>query len=352
MTPDELAHMAWRLVVADKGLLAIDESTSTCNRRFASLGIPETAEMRCAWRELIVTTPNLSRSISGVILYDETIRQITCTGSSFISLLAHAEIMPGIKVDTGTVELAGHPSERVTEGLDGLAGRLGEYAAMGAQFAKWRGVITIGDSLPSRGCIQANALALARFAAMCQQAGLVPLVEPEVLMTGSHDMARCAEVTETMLRAVFRHCHEQDVALESVILKPNMILPGMDCPVQPGLDEVADATLKVLLRAVPAAVPGVAFLSGGQAPELATARLNAMNVRFRGRMPWQLAFSFARAIQQPALKIWRGYRENVSGAQRELAFRADCDRAARMGSYDPAMEQNASAKSSEPALAL
>ncbi|MEO6152334.1 MAG: class I fructose-bisphosphate aldolase [Croceibacterium sp.] len=350
MSPDQLAHMAWRLVAQDKGVLAIDESTGTCNRRFAKLGIPQTADMRRAWRELLVTTPNLSQSISAVILYDETIRQTISGGRTFISLLADAEIIPGIKVDTGSVELAGHPGEKITEGLDGLNGRLVEYVRIGAIFAKWRGVITINDSLPSRGCIEANAQALARYAVMCQQVGLVPMVEPEVLMTGNHDIARCAEVTEAVLRAVFRHCYEQGVALESVILKPNMVLAGTDCPVQPGLDEVADTTLAVLLRAVPAAVPAVAFLSGGQPAELATARLNAMNVRFRGRLPWQLAFSFARAIQQPALEIWRGQVGNGTAAQAELAHRAECDRAARSGGYDPSMEHNPSVDITHPAL--
>lgn len=343
MSPKDLAHAAWQLLAQDKGILAIDESPDTCNRRFAPLGIAQTADKRRDWRELMVTTPELSQSISAVILHDETIRQEMSSGSTFVSHLVDAGILPGIKVDIGTTALAGHPDEKVTEGLDGLELRLADYAAMGARFAKWRGVITIGQDMPSRGCIEANAQALARYAALCQQIGLVPMIEPEVLMTGPHDLTACANVTEAVLRAVFRHCYEQGVMLESVILKPNMILAGSDCPVQPAVDEVADATMAVLLRAVPAAVPGVAFLSGGQSAELATARLNAMNVLYRGRMPWQLGFSFARAIQQPALGTWRGQQSKVHAAQAAILHRASCDRAARRGGYDASMERGQSA---------
>ncbi|MEO6215066.1 MAG: class I fructose-bisphosphate aldolase [Sphingomonas sp.] len=342
--------MARQLVAHHKGLLAIDESDGTCDRRFAALDIPQTVEMRRRWRELLITTPRLGESISGLILYDETIRQETSNGTSFVSMLVDAGILPGIKVDIGTTDLAGHRGEKITEGLDGLGARLEGYVRMGARFAKWRAVIAVSDTIPSRACIEANAQALARYAALCQQAGLVPMVEPEVLMAGRHDLARCAEVTEAVLRAVFRHCYEQGVALEGVILKPNMVLAGAGCAVQPGLDDVADATLAVLLRAVPAAVPGIAFLSGGQSAELATARLNAMNVRFRGRMPWQLAFSFARAIQQPALDIWRGRADRVQASQAALAHRAECDRAARAGAYDASMEQSLDADAPSPEL--
>jgi fructose-bisphosphate aldolase class I len=343
MTADELAAGARKLVAHSKGLLAIDESNSTCDRRFAALGIPQTAEMRRNWRELLVTTPQLCRSISGIILYDETIRQKTSTGTSFATVLEESGIMPGIKVDIGTSNLAKHPGEKVTEGLDGLGGRLSAYAEMGARFAKWRAVFAIGETIPSRACIEVNAQALARYAALCQQAGLVPIVEPEVLMAGSHDLGRCSEVTEAVLRAVFYHLAEQGVALESVILKPNMVLAGADCPVQAGLDDVANATLAVLLRTVPAAVPGIAFLSGGQPAALATARLNAVNlnignINFGGPLPWPLAFSFARAIQQPALEIWRGRQDQWHAAQKMLAHRAQCDQAARTGSYYPLME--------------
>jgi len=235
--------------------------------------------------------------------------------------------------------MAGHPGERLTEGLDGLRDRLAEYSQMGAQFAKWRAVIAVGDCLPSRGCVEANAHALARYAALCQEAGLVPIVEPEVLMEGEHTLERCGKVTEEVLRMVFNQLYTQRVTLEGMILKPNMVLPGLTCPKQETVDEVADATVKCLLRTVPAAVPGVAFLSGGQSSELASARLNAMNVRFKSRLPWALAFSFARAIQQPALEIWQGEETHVSAAQQALAHRANCNRAARRGEYTDAMER-------------
>ncbi len=236
-------------------------------------------------------------------------------GTPFIKAITDAGIIPGIKVDTGAKDMAGHPGEKITEGLDGLRDRLAEYSQMGARFAKWRAVIAVGDRLPSRGCIEANAHALARYAALCQEAGLVPIVEPEVLMDGEHTLERCAEVTEEVLRTVFNQLYTQRVMLEGMLLKPNMVLPGLTCPKQETVDEVADATVRCLLRAVPAAVPGIAFLSGGQPAELASARLNAMNARFKSRLPWALAFSFARAIQQPALEIWRGEEANVPAAQ-------------------------------------
>jgi fructose-bisphosphate aldolase class I len=289
---------------------------------------------------LIVTTPGLGESISGVILYDETIRQHKKDGTSFLKVIADAGIIPGIKVDTGAKDMAGHPGEKVTEGLDGLRDRLKEYAQMGARFAKWRAVIAIKDTIPSQGCIKANAQALTRYAALCQEAGLVPVVEPEVLMEGEHTMARCCEVTEEVLRTVFDELYAQRVVLEGMILKPNMVLPGSTCPQQEEVDVIADATVKCLLRAVPAAVPGIAFLSGGQSGELASARLNAMNVRFKGRMPWALAFSFARAIQQPALEIWQGQMANVGAAQQALYHRAKCNRAARRGHYATTMEKS------------
>jgi fructose-bisphosphate aldolase class I len=251
----------------------------------------------------------------------------------------NAGIIPGIKVDTGAKDMAGHPGEKVTEGLDGLRERLAEYSKMGARFAKWRAVIAVGDSIPSRGCVEANAHALARYAGLCQEAGLVPVVEPEVLMDGEHTLERCREVTEEVLRTVFSQLYTQRVALEGMILKPNMVVPGLTCPKQETVDEVADATVGCLLRAVPAAVPGIAFLSGGQSGELASARLNAMNARFKSRLPWALAFSFARAIQQPALEIWRGEEANVQAAQKALYHRARCNRAARRGQYDAAMEK-------------
>ena len=255
--------------------------------------------------------------------------------------IAAAGIIPGIKVDTGAKDLACRPGEKITEGLDGLRDRLAEYSRMGARFAKWRAVIALGDGIPSRGCIEANAQALARYAALCQEAGLVPVVEPEVLMDGAHTLERCGEVTEEVLRAVFNQLYTQRVMLEGMILKPNMVLPGLTCPKQESVDEVADATVNCLLRAVPAAVPGIAFLSGGQSAELASARLNAMNVRFKSRLPWALAFSFARAIQQPALETWQGEEAHVSAAQQALVHRARCNRAARRGQYNAAMERTA-----------
>ena len=328
-----------KLLFADnKGLLAMDESNGTCNKRFEKLGIPQTVEARRAYRELIVTTPGLSESIGGAILYDETMRQKTSVGTTFVKVLIEAGIIPGVKVDTGAKELAGHPGEKVTEGLDGLRCRLGEYSQLGARFAKWRAVIAIGRGLPSWGCIEANAHALARYAALCQEAGLVPVVEPEVIMDGGHTLEQCYEVTDEMVRTVFSELFAQRVVLEGMVLKPNMVLPGMSSSSQPTLDEVADATVNCFLRAVPAAVPAIAFLSGGQPAELATARLNAMNVRFKSRLPWALAFSFARAIQQPALEIWNGQKANVPAAQKVLYHRARCNQAARRGEYSPAME--------------
>ena len=326
------------MVAGDKGLLAMDESNSTCNKRFARLGIPQTEEARRAYRELIITTPCLGECISGVILYDETVRQQKKVGTPFVKVITDAGIIPGIKVDTGAKEMAGFPGEKITEGLDGLRVRLKEYSQMGARFAKWRAVIAVGDGIPSRGCIEANAQALARYAALCQEAGLVPVVEPEVLMDGGHTLERCCQITEEVLRTVFNQLYTQRVMLKGMILKPNMVLPGLTCPRQEDVSEVADATVRCLLRAVPAAVPGIAFLSGGQSGELASARLNAMNIRFKSRLPWALAFSFARAIQQPALELWQGKEAQVLAAQQALFHRAKCNRAARRGEYNAAME--------------
>jgi fructose-bisphosphate aldolase class I len=359
-----LINTAKAMVADGKGLLAMDESNPTCNKRFAKLGIPQTVEARRAYRELIVTTPGLGESISGAILFDETIRQQKKGGTPFIKILTDAGIIPGIKVDTGAKDLAAHPGEKITEGLDGLRDRLKEYFQMGARFAKWRAVIAIGENIPSRSCLEANAHALARYAALCQEARLVPIVEPEVLMDGEHTLEQCRKVTEETLRNVFIQLNCQRVLLEGMILKPNMVLPGLICPPhkevqevgvgeqqyqvrlkdrQPDelqdVDEVADATVNSLLRTVPAALPGIAFLSGGQPSELASARLNAMNVRFKARLPWALTFSFSRAIQQPALEIWQGKEANVKAAQQALLHRARCNRAARRGEYTAAMER-------------
>ena len=338
MSTQAFTETARALVAGSRGLLAMDESNPTCNARFAALGIPQTEDARRTYRDWIVSTPGLSEYISGAIISDETIRQRTKAGPPFARAVADAGIIPGIKVDTGARSMAGHPGERITEGLDGLRDRLAEYAQMGARFAKWRAVITMGTDIPSRGCIEANTQALARYAALCQEAGLVAVVEPEVLMDGAHTLERCSGVTEDVLRALFGQLYTQRVALEGLLLKPSMVLPGSTCPRQESVDEVADATVKCLLRAVPAAVPGIAFLSGGQAGELASARLNAMNARFKARLPWALAFSFARAIQQPALEIWKGELAHVSAAQRALCHRARCNSAARRGEYVSAME--------------
>jgi fructose-bisphosphate aldolase, class I len=335
----DLVDTARRLVADDKGLLAMDESRPTCNKRFAELGIPQTAEARRSYRELIVTTPGLGESISGAILYDETIRQQKSDGTSFVEAIIVAGIIPGIKVDTGATDMAGLPREKITEGLDGLRDRLKEYFQMGARFSKWRAVIAVGEGVPSRGCVEGNAQALARYAGLCQEAGLVPVVEPEVLMEGEHSLERSFEATEEVLQTVFAQLYAQRVLLEGMILKPNMVLPGLAAPVQDAVEKVADATVKCLLRAVPAAVPGIAFLSGGQPGELASARLNAMNVRFRSRLPWALTFSFSRAIQYPALEIWQGEEAHVSAAQQALYRRASCNRAARRGEYSAEMER-------------
>ena len=342
MTMQELVAVAHKLVGDGRGILAMDESNGTCDKRFAAAGIPPSEEARRAYRELIVTTPGLGESISGAILYDETIRQGTRDGIPFVRILTDAGIVPGIKVDIGAKALAGRPGETITEGLDGLRVRLREYLHMGARFAKWRAVIALADGLPSRGCIEANTHALARYAALCQEAGLVPVVEPEILMAGRHDSERCREATDATLRSVFTHLNEQGVVLECMILKPNMVLAGLDCPRQDSVEEAASLTVRSLLRAVPAAVAGIAFLSGGQSGELASARLNAMNLIGRqpgARLPWPLAFSFARAIQQPALETWRGQQGRVKAAQEALGHRARCNRAALRGEYSAEMER-------------
>jgi fructose-bisphosphate aldolase class I len=340
MNIQELTATAKALVAGDKGLLALDESNPTCDERFAKLGIPQTQEARRAYREWIVTTPGLSEAISGAILYDETIRQRKLDGTPLVKVITDAGIIPGIKVDMGEEDLAAHPGEKITGGLDGLRERLAEYAHMGARFAKWRAMLIVGPGRPSRACVEANVHALARYAALCQEAGLVPVVEPEVLMDGEHTLEQCDAATQEVLETLFSQLFTQRVLLEGMILKPNMVLPGLLCPRQEPVDEVADATVNCLLRAVPAAVPGIAFLSGGQSGELASARLNAMNTRFKFRMPWALAFSFARAIQEPALAIWRGEQTNVPAAQRALYHRAKCNQAARRGAYNAGMERN------------
>ncbi|WP_259070116.1 class I fructose-bisphosphate aldolase [Mucilaginibacter sp. X4EP1] len=338
MKTQELISTANALFAGDKGLLAMDESTSTCNKRFAEAGIPQTIEYRRAYRELIVTTPKLGECLSGAILYDETIYQSTKDGVLFIDKLKEAGIIPGIKTDEGTINLAGFPGEKITAGLDGLDDRLAKYYQLGARFAKWRAVITISDTIPTRGAIEANMHTLARYAAMCQQAGIVPIVEPEVLMDGSHTLEKCFEVTRNVQHELFHQLFNQNVDLEALVLKPNMVIPGTDATKHASIDEVANATVTCLLETVPAAVPGIAFLSGGQSPADAAAHLNAMHKLYKGKLPWGLTFSYARAIQQPVMDLWRGKDENVEKAQKMLHFRASLDNAARRGEYTPAME--------------
>ena len=302
VTQARLVETANHLVAEGRGLLAMDESNGTCDKRFAQAGIAQTVKNRRDWRDLLITTPGLSTCISGVILYDETIREADEQGTSFVGLLTQADVLPGIKVDAGAKPMAGHPGEKITEGLDGLRERLQDYAKMGAVFAKWRAVIALDAGLPTRACIEANADALARYAALCQEAGIVPVVEPEVLMDGAHTMEQCRAATEEVLHTVFEKLYRQDVLLEGMVLKPNMVLPGLACARQETVNVIAEATVRTLQRVVPAAVPGIAFLSGGQSGELASARLNQMNVLARTLsrpLPWKLAFSFARAIRYP-----------------------------------------------------
>jgi len=333
-----LTHTVNALFANGKGLLAMDESNGTCNKRFAKIDVPQTEEKRRDWRELIATTPGLNKYISGAILYDETIRQKKKDGTLIIATIVNAGIIPGIKVDTGAKAMAGFPGEKITEGLDGLRERLTEYYKMGARFAKWRAVIAIGEKIPSPGCIEANANTLARYAALCQEAGLVPIVEPEVLMEGAHNLQECFTITQQVLRTVFAQLYLQKVMLEGVILKPNMVMTGLSFSKQATVDEVADATIECLRQSVPAAVGGIAFLSGGQPAKLATAHLNAMHLRYKSNLPWPLTFSFARAIQQPALEIWDGKNGKVQAAQQALIHRAACDRAARLGEYNATTE--------------
>jgi fructose-bisphosphate aldolase class I len=337
-----LEAIAQALVADGKGILAADETVKTISKRFEALGIPSTAESRRAYRELLVTTPDLGRFVSGVILYDETIRQTDSRGAPLAEVLAEAGVMPGIKVDTGAKPLAACAGENVTEGLDGLRGRLKEYVQLGARFAKWRAVIHVSDVLPSETCLAVNAHALARYAALCQEQGLVPIVEPEVLMIGTHSLARAEKITGEVLARVFAALREQRVALEAMLLKPNMVVPAKDAPERASVPAVATATVRVLLRQVPAAVPGVVFLSGGQSTREATAHLNAIH-RVGGELPWSVSFSFGRALQDPALAAWRGRADRVPAAQRALHQRLRCNSAAARGAYDESMEQEVAA---------
>ena len=336
MNDETMVRTAQALVAAGKGILAADESNPTMAKRLAGIGLDSTEERRRAYREILFDTKGLGDHISGVILFDETIRQQATDGTPLPELLTAQGIMPGSKVDAGTKPLAGFPDEVVTEGLDGLRARFEEYVDLGARFAKWRAVIRIGDGRPTDTCLHANAHALARYAALAQEAGLVPIVEPEVLMDGEHDLHACATATLAALRAVYAELARHRVVLEATLLKPNMVVPGKDCPTQAGLDEVAEATLTVMRRAVPAAVPGIVFLSGGMTDAEATARLDALNKR--GPQPWQLSFSFGRALQAPVLEAWQGEESNRSAAQQALLHRARMNSAARYGEYDPRLE--------------
>ncbi|MGZ8423672.1 MAG: class I fructose-bisphosphate aldolase [Candidatus Binatia bacterium] len=339
MSKQELESVAQAMVAKGKGILAVDESMGTIKRRFDSIKIDSNENNRRAYREMLFTTKGLEEAVSGVILFDETLRTAASDGTAFSELLSKKGIMPGIKVDKGPVDIPGFPGETVTEGLDGLRARVKEYRELGAKFAKWRAVITIGDGIPTYTCLQANAHALARYAALCQEGGIVPIVEPEVLLEGGHTIERCEEVTQEALRITFSALLEQRVHLEGMILKPSMVVSGKDNARQAGVDEVAERTIRCLKRTVPGAVPGIAFLSGGQSAVSATEHLNKMNQL--GPHPWQVSFSYARALQDPALKAWKGEAGNVAAAQKIFYHRAKMNSAARTGSYTKKIEDAA-----------
>ena len=336
MKTENLESVARKLVAPGKGILAADESSGTIEKRLKSIGVPSTEENRRAYREVLFTTKGAGDFISGVILFDETIRQKTRDGRTFVEMLEQQGIIPGIKVDKGAKAMANFPGEKITEGLDGLRARLADYRQLGARFAKWRAVITIGEKIPTRTCIDANAEALARYASLCQEADVMPIVEPEVLMDGAHTIERHFDVTEQTLRSVFDALAEHRVVLEEILLKPNMVLSGKECPQQASVEEVAKATVRCMKRVVPAAVPGLVFLSGGQTDQQATEHLNAMN-RLEG-LPWQLSFSYGRALQAPVLKAWKGEAANVAAAQQAFHHRAWCNSKARFGKYTVDME--------------
>ncbi len=343
MNLQKLETTANAMVVSGKGILAMDESSPTAAKRLRAVGVESTAENRAAYRTLLLGTPGLGEYISGAILYDETIRQRTTDdGSAFPELMRRQGIIIGIKVDGGAKDLAGHPGEKVTEGLDGLRERLAEYADFGAQFCKWRAVITIGQELPTRACIEANAHALARYAMLCQEADMVPIVEPEVLIDGDHSIERCYDVTLETQRAVFEQLYRQGVAFSGMVLKPSMVISGKGAARRAPVEQVAEQTLRCLRNTVPAAVPGIAFLSGGQSDEEATAHLNTMNLMAKNlQLPWRLTFSYARALQQVTLATWKGEAGNVEAARKVLLHRARLNALASSGSYDQAMEKQA-----------
>lgn len=340
MSAAELEATAKAMIANGKGILAIDESSPTIKKRFDTINLESTEEHRRTYRDLLITNPGGNEYISGMILYDETIRQSTSDGTPFAKALIDQGIMPGIKVDTGAKEFALHANEKITEGLDGLRDRLAEYKTLGAKFAKWRAVITIGNNIPSQACIEANAHALARYAGLCQEAGIVPMVEPEVLMDADNTIERCYEVTENTLSTLFKTLKSQDISIEHTILKTNMVISGKQCSVQADVQEVADQTVRCLLKNVPAELPGIVFLSGGQSAELATAHLNAMNAG-NPDLPWPLSFSYGRALQEPCLKTWAGKPENISAAQAALLHREKCNSLACSGEYSSDMESAA-----------
>jgi fructose-bisphosphate aldolase class I len=336
MKTENLESTARKLVAAGKGILAADESSPTIEKRLKTIGVASTEENRRAYREVLFTTAGVAEFISGVILFDETIRQKTRNDRSFVEVLEQQGIIPGIKVDKGAKPMANFPGEKVTEGLDGLRERLAEYRKLGGRFAKWRAVISVSDNIPARRCIEANAELLARYAALCQEADLVPIVEPEVLMDGTHTIERHFNVTQQTLEIVFHALFGHRVVLEAMLLKPNMVLSGKDCAQQAPVQEVAEATVLCMKRVVPAAVPGLVFLSGGQTDQQATEHLNAMNRL--DQVPWQLSFSYGRALQAPVLKAWKGEPGNVADAQRAFHHRASCNSKARFGKYAEDME--------------
>ena len=339
MSANDLAAIAQAMVAPGTGSLAADESTGTIGKRFEGINVENTEEHRRAYRDMLFLTRGIGDHISGVILYDETLRQKSADGTSFVKLLEKMGVLPGIKVDAGAKPLPLCPGETVTEGLDNLPKRCADYVKLGAKFAKWRAVIDIGRDMPSSTSIAANAHALARYAAICQEAGLVPIVEPEVLMDGDHTIERCEEVTEWTLNAVYEALYLNRVVLEHTVLKPSMVISGKKCANQAPVDEVAARTVRVLKRTVPAAVAGIVFLSGGQSDELATAHLNSMNVQFKGNLPWPLSFSYGRALQQPSLKAWKGLPANVPAAQAALAHRSKMNGLASLGRYSADLER-------------
>lgn len=338
MDKNSLKDIAHKMVADGKGILAADESTGTIKKRFDTIALESTEDSRRDYREMLFRSDEAMQSaISGVILYDETIRQKAADGTTLVSLIEQAGSIPGIKVDTGAKDMAGHPNEKVTEGLDGLRERLEEYFELGARFAKWRAVINIGDGIPSRGCISANTHALARYAALCQENGIVPIVEPEVIMDGSHTAETCYEVTSSVLTALYAQLDEQNVYLEGSILKPNMIVSGTECPTQASVQQVAEMTLDCFNKCVPQEVPGIIFLSGGQADELATAHLDAINKM--GPHSWKISFSYGRALQAAPLKTWSGKPENVSAAQAAFTHRASMNKLASLGEWNTSLEK-------------